>query len=380
MNLNILLVVSLIGVAYSYFIYPIILLLLPKRQASTGATVDDSSLPSMTFIITAFNEESQIKSKLENTLAAQYPQELLEILVASDGSTDKTNQIVTDFASQGVRLVHVAERKGKENAQKSAIQAAQGDILVFSDVSTKIEPHALKVIANAFQNPKVGAVSSEDRFISEDGTIAGEGAYVKYEMWLRQQEAAVNTLVGLSGSFFSARRSICQTWDISVPSDFNTAINCYSQGYIAISEPKMLGFYPNLKDETKEYQRKVRTVIRGIAALFAKPKFLNPFKYGLFSFQLISHKLMRWTVPWFLILCFISNLLLVSQHSFYQLLMLAQVSFYLVALLGWMSAKARAFSLIKIPYFFVQVNLAIAHATLQYISGKRVTVWAPSKR
>ncbi len=380
MLLTSLLILGLLGASYSYFIYPCILVLLPKRQQKDTALVEPHSLPTLSFIITAFNEEKQIEAKLLNTLEVEYPADKLEILVASDGSTDKTNDIVQRYASQGVRLVHVEERKGKENAQKSAIQSAKGEILVFSDVSTKIEKQALHIIAKRFQDPQIGAISSEDRFISADGSVAGEGAYVKYEMWLRQLEGSVKSLVGLSGSFFSARKEICQDWDITVPSDFNTALNCYSKGFIAISEPELLGYYPNLKDETKEYQRKVRTVIRGIAALFSRLDVLNPSKFGLFAFQIFSHKLMRWVVPWFLLLTAISNLLLLNQGLIYQLLFLGQLAFYGAAMAGRLSAKARQNALVKIPYFFVQVNIAIAHATLQFMSGKRVTTWAPSKR
>lgn len=376
--------IGLAGAGYSYFIYPLFLVLIAKVKNTSAAQTESASnspeLPFLSFIITAFNEETQIAKKLENTLLAEYPAEKLEIIVASDGSTDQTNNIVQSYADKGVILHPVTERKGKENAQRSAINCARGEILVFSDVSTKIEPLALKQIAKAFENPRVGAISSEDRFLTESGEVAGEGAYVKYEMWLRNLEGKVNSLVGLSGSFFAARKAICQNWSIKVPSDFNTALNCIKKGSIAISDPKLLGYYPNLKDETKEYQRKVRTVIRGMAALFSQPSVMNPFKYGLFAFQIISHKLMRWLVPWFLLLSLITNILLVQVNSFYQIFLLAQISFYLLATCGWLSSKARQIAIIKLPYFFVQVNLAIAHASLLYLMGKRVTLWNPSKR
>lgn len=382
MSLERLFFISLVGASFSYFIYPILLMLITKltQKNQYQTTSETAELPYLSFIITAFNEETQIKKKLDNTLLAEYPREKLEIIVASDGSTDKTNQIVESYAEHGVVLHPVAERKGKENAQRSAIQTAKGDILVFSDVSTKIETVALKQIAESFQNPKVGAISSEDRFLTESGEVAGEGAYVKYEMWLRKLEGEVSGLVGLSGSFFAARKDVCKDWNISVPSDFNTALNCIKNHYIAITDPKLLGFYPNLKDETKEYQRKVRTVIRGIAALFSQPSVMNPFKYGLFAFQVISHKLMRWLVPWFLVICFVTNALLLNHGIHYQVIMLMQIGFYLLAISGWLSSKARQNTLVKLPYFFVQVNIAIAHATVLYLTGRRVTLWTPSKR
>lgn len=380
--LETILLISLIGATYSYFIYPVILLISPKPNANleVSKNLSENELPQITFIITAYNEEGTIKEKIINTLETEYPRDKLEILVASDGSTDNTNKYITEFSEQSVVLVNVEERKGKENAQLSAIKQAKGEIIVFSDAATRIDKEALHQIASSFQNIKVGAVSSEDRFISENGEVAGEGAYVKYEMWLRKLESSVHSLVGLSGSFFAARKDVCSNWDINVPSDFNTALNSVAHDYIAISNPKLLGYYPNIQDESKEYQRKVRTVIRGIAGLFNKPNVLNPMKFGIFSFQIISHKLMRWLVPWFLITLLVSNLILWDTHALYLLLLIAQLSFYSIALTGWLSKKLRQRTIFKTPYFFIQVNIAIAHSTILYLSGKRITKWEPSKR
>lgn len=375
--------IFLFGAVYSYFLYPLLLILMPKRrrvEAISETMPSSISPPKLSFVITAFNEENGIRAKIENTLTVNYPPELLEIIVASDGSTDSTNDIVLEYAAQGVRLAKVDEQKGKENAQRFAIGQAKGDIIVFSDVSTRIEPQSLHIIANAFLDPEVGAVSSEDRFITSNGEVAGEGAYVKYEMWLRKLESSVCSLVGLSGSFFAARKEICADWDITVPSDFNTALSCVLNDKAAVTVPNLLGFYPNLADESKEYQRKLRTVIRGIAALFNRIEVANPFRFGFFAVQVISHKVMRWLVPWFLAGLMLTNLIVLGQGFIYQLIFIGQLAFYTVATLGWVSQKLRLNSLIKIPFFFTQVNIAIAHATLQYLGGKRVTHWKPSKR
>lgn len=374
--------ISLIGVTFSYFLYPIILLALPKRNAfqTHDSKNDIDALPFVTLIITAYNEESNIKEKITNTLEATYPSNKREILVASDGSTDKTNEYVNDFSSDGIVLVKVEERKGKENAQLSAIKQAKGEIIIFSDVATRIDKDSLQQIVASFKNKKVGAISSEDRFISDNGEIAGEGAYVKYEMWLRNLECSVNSLIGLSGSFFAARKDVCEDWSINVPSDFNTALNCVKKDYIAISDPKLLGYYPNIKDESKEYSRKLRTVIRGISALFSTPQVLNPFKFGLFSFQVFSHKIMRWLVPWFMILLLITSIPLWNENIFYSLILLGQLSFYLIASIGFLIKPLRSNKLIKLPFFFIQVNFALFHASILYLSGKRITKWEPSKR
>ena len=232
--------IGLLLALYSYFLYPVALAALKglaprRRPASRG-----SEPPSLTMIVTAHNEETRIRDKILNTLAVDFPG--LEMIVASDSSTDGTDSIVREYEAHGVRLVRAPERLGKENAQLHAIRAARGEVIVFSDVATQVPVDALRKLAVYFQDPAVGAVSSEDRFITREGTVAGEGAYVRYEMWLRRMESSLAGLVGLSGSFFAARKQVCAVWDIHSPSDFNTALNCARLGLRAVTAPDVLGF------------------------------------------------------------------------------------------------------------------------------------------
>lgn len=375
-----LLAISLFGVVYSYFIYPIILFVLANRRSACVKSANASPAVSVSLIITAYNEEQRIEDKLRNTFELEYPREALEIIVASDCCTDRTDEIVESHAGQGVTLVRADQHLGKEYAQWCAIQASRGDIIVFSDVATLIPAAALQKLVALFDDPKVGAVSSEDRFISDDGKLAGEGAYVRYEMWLRALESRLAGLVGLSGSFFAARREVCQQWDTESPSDFNTALNCARAGFIAISSPEVCGHYKDVADEKKEYARKIRTVIRGITALGRHAEVLNPFKFGLFAFQVWSHKVMRWAVPWFMLLLFVVTVFMLGQSWFINLLFVGQVGFYALALLGLKSEAWRENPLVRLIYYFVQVNLALAHATMAYFSGKRMTTWTPSQR
>lgn len=371
--------------AYSYFLYPLVLKVLPARK--TGAGIDtEQALPTLSLIITVHNEEVRITEKIENTLAIDYPTEHLEVIVASDFSTDTTEKIVSSYADRGVRLVRADERKGKEYAQLCAIRESHGDVLVFSDVATQIPPQALRLLAVQFNDPQVGALSSEDQFVSNDGSIVGEGAYVKYEMWLRRLESARAGLVGLSGSFFAARREVCEHWDIYAPSDFNTALNSAKHGLVAITCADVVGIYKDVRDPGLEYRRKMRTVIRGITAIARHPEVLNPFTMGMFAFQVWSHKIMRWGVPWFMAVFLILTVLLVLRGGgvmpawFYDVALAAQLAFYALAAAGWISTSLRRLTIVKIIFFFVQTNLALAQATLMFLSGKRMTVWTPSKR
>lgn len=371
--------VSVFGVLFSYLLYPFLLRFSPRRPGVKEKHSVPTVPPRVSLIVTAHNEEARIREKLENCLKLDFPG--LEIIVASDASTDETDHIVAEYSNRGVRLARAEERKGKEHAQLQAIKASTGEILIFSDVATSIPEDAIDRMVRYFDDPVVGAVSSEDRFVSRDGTVAGEGAYVRYEMWLRGVESDRAGLVGLSGSFFAARREVCEEdWDIYSPSDFNTALNSARKGLVAVTAPDVLGYYHDVADASKEYQRKIRTIIRGLTALSRHAEVLNPFRFGWFSFQVFGHKLMRWAVPWFQILLFVTSVLLAGKGTIYSLALLAQLLFYGVVIAGHYKPELRERTVFKIPYFFVQVNLAIARATIEFLKGRRMTVWTPSKR
>ena len=363
-------------VFYAYFGYPVSLVLLKAvRRSRVRKEPCDVSV---TLIITAFNEEKRIRKKLENSLALEYPEDKLQILVASDGSTDATNEIVQSYADKGIELLEVVNRGGKENAQKEAVGYARGAVIVFSDVAAILEPRGLQEIVSNFADPSVGCVSSEDRLIGQDGQPGGEGFYVRYEMWLRRLESEVNSLVGLSGSFFAARREVCQDFSGDVQSDFRTLLSSMKLGLRGVSDPEAIGSYLDIADEKREFERKVRTVLRGLTVFFKHLEFLNIFKYGLFSYQFFCHKLLRWLVPFFLVGALVTNAVLAMSSLLYLLLLLGQVIFYGIGLYGWITQSLRG--VLKIPMFFLVVNAAIAVAWYQYLTGKRVVLWTPSER
>ncbi len=376
MILQLLFWLSLLFVFYAYFGYPFSLVLL--RIFKNKIVIRKYCVLPVTLIITAFNEEKRIREKLENSLTLTYPREYLQILVASDGSTDATNDIIRSYEDQGIELFEVVHRGGKENAQKEAVPHARGDVLIFSDVSTILEPNGLQEIVAPFADPTVGCVSSEDRLLGRDGKPGGEGFYVKYEMWLRRLESQVNSLVGLSGSFFAARKEVCQDFSGDVQSDFRTLLSSMKLGLRGVCEPRAIGSYLDIADEKKEFSRKVRTVLRGLTVFFKHLEFLNIFKYGLFSYQFFCHKLLRWLVPFFLVVALACNAVLAVSSWFYLMLLFAQLLFYAVAIFGWLTQSLRG--ILKIPMFFLVVNAAIAVAWYQYLTGKRVVLWTPSER
>lgn len=367
--------VCLIGALYSYLLYPFLLRLLPRRPP--GARNAEFQ-PMVTLIIACRNEEKRLRSKIRNTLATHYQPR--EILVASDASDDGSDAIVGEFAADGVRLVRSPERLGKEHAQGLAIAAARGEILVFTDAGTDIPPESIGELVDSFRDPRVGAVSSEDKFVSADGRTVGEGAYVRYEMWLRQLESARRGLVGLSGSFFAVRRSVIKAWDASIPSDFACALKTVQAGLVAVANPRVNGIYRDVSDPSREYGRKVRTAIRGMTAVLRLAEVLNPFRYGLFSWQVWSHKVMRWLVPWFLLGLLLASISLRHAGLVYELALWAQIAGYLLVVLAHLVPALRTLTLVRLGYYFVQANIALAMAAVQLVAGKRVVVWNPSAR
>lgn len=371
---------SLVGTLYSYLIYPLLMWAASYWRGHYQPTSIASREPSISLIITAYNEERRIAQKIAQSLALNYPDDLLEIIVASDASDDTTDKIANSYRDQGVLVIRSSERRGKEHAQKLAVDQAAGELLVFTDVGTQIAPESLLALVRYFNDPIIGAVSSVDRVVNDDGTSLGEGIYVRYEMALRKHESQVNTLVGLSGSFFAVRKSLCTDWNSQIPSDFNTALNCARHHLKAISADDVIGIYPDIHDSAKEYPRKRRTVLRGITAVASSTDLLNVFRYPGFAFQLWGHKIMRWAVPWFQLLLLLSNLMIAGQHWFYQLALLGQFALLIAALIGSVLYPKPKASWLKIPAFFMQVNIASAHALVDYLRGARVVTWTPSRR
>lgn len=369
---------SLVLVFHAYFGYPLTLRLLSRFRQRPVAK--GSFQPHVSLIVTACNEERRIREKLDNTVALDYPWEKLQVIVASDGSTDGTNEIVRSYAHRGIDLVAFPERRGKENAQKDALLHAAGEVIVFSDVATRLDTHGITEIVANFADPTIGCVSSVDRVIGRDGKPCGEGFYVRYEMWLRDLESRVFSLVGLSGSFFAARREVCLDFSGEMQSDFRTVLGSIRLGLRGVSDPDAVGYYQDISDGKREFDRKVRTVLRGLTVLFRNLEFLNVFRYGLFSYEYFCHKLLRWLVPLFLFAALATNVALSLNSVGYSVLLVPHLAFYGIAIGGWLTKASPSHAMLKIPIYFVTVNTAILVAWWRFVRGKRMVMWAPSER
>jgi len=376
--INIILIISVFSIFYSYFGYPLSLYIISLIRIIHHEK--KIIYPHVSIIVTAFNEKERIREKIENILSIAYPKNKLEIIIASDGSTDGTNEIISSYVGKGIHLLPIPIRGGKERAQKKAVRRSKGEILVFSDVSTMIEPSSIEQIVSNFADPEVGCVSSRDLLIDPNGKPGGESFYVRYEMWLRRLESRVSSLVGLSGSFFAARRVVCEDFAEDLDSDFRTLLNSVKAGKRGIIDPMAIGYYRDISDPRKEFDRKVRTVLRGITVFFLNMEFLNIFKYGLFSYQYFCHKLLRWLVPLFMIISLLAIAIMSFNSSAYLiifLIMCALLSYYL--LLHYNITRI-PINIMMVPVYFIMVNMSILTAWWKYLNNERVTVWDPTKR
>lgn len=364
--------------AYTFFGYPLLLWLLSllRHRAHRRAEI----FPAVSLIIAVHNEAAGIARKLENCMELDYPQDKLEILVASDGSQDSTAEIVRRFAGDRILLVELPERRGKHYAQMVARDSSRGEILVFSDCSIHLPPDALRKIVSNFADPAVGCVSSEDRVITAKDALQGEGSYIGFEMWLRRLESRVGSLVGASGSFFAVRHELCSEWHPGQSSDFFIPLHTAERGLRTVVDPESVGQYGLTRSEKAEFQRKVRTIVHGLDVLFHHLALLNPFRYGLFSWQLASHKLARWMAPFAAVLLLVASAFLWNAGPLYHAVLVAQAALYLtgfVALAVKSLANVRPF---RLASFFLLGNAATLTAWLQFGLGERYVSWEPTHR
>ena len=373
---------SLAALAYVYFGYPA-LLALGVRMARSRAVRKGDAQPPVTLIISAYNEEAVIEEKLTNSLALDYPADRLEILVVSDASSDRTDAIVESFAGNRVKLHRMPERSGKTLGLNEAIRLATGEIVVFSDANAHYRKDAIARLIRNFSDPDVGAVTGESRYRIDDDDLSteSENAYWKYELWLKKRESALGSLIGGDGAIYAIRRSLYRDMDASDLSDFVNPLQIVSQGYRNLYEPEAVSHESGAEDFAAEFRRKVRIVNRAWRATWKMRSLLNPARHGWFALQFLSHKVLRWLAPVFMIVLFVANAFMWRRSGFYAASLVAQTLFYGLALAGWRLASSRWRSkLITIPHYFCSVNLASLIGILDAARGRTYTTWNSSRR
>ena len=344
-------------------------------------------LPTVTLLIAAFNEEDLIKDKVKNCLALDYPKEKIQIIFITDGSSDKTPELIAAF--QGIELLHENLRAGKMAAIKRAIPYIKGEVTVFTDANTFLNTLAIKELIKHYQNPKVGAVAGEKRIMVDqqaDASAAGEGFYWKYESALKKWDYELYSNVGAAGELFSIRTNLYQPVESdTIIDDHMIAMRIAEKGYLIAYEPAAYAMETASADSKEELKRKVRIAAGGIQSILRLKKSANPFYNPILTFQYISHRVLRWAItPWLMLLVLILNIIICIQNPqlwLYQFILLGQILFYMASILGYLSeSKKIKIKALFIPFYFSMMNYAAMAGAIRYFKGKQSAAWEKSKR
>ncbi|HZD56063.1 MAG TPA: glycosyltransferase family 2 protein [Anaerolineales bacterium] len=340
--------------------------------------------PPVSLIIPAYNEEASIAGKLDNVLTLDYPPDQLEIIVASDGSDDATESIVSRYAHQGIRLL-AFPRRGKIFAMNDAVEQSSGEIIVFSDATSIFEKQALRQLVSNFADPEVGGASGRmiyARHANRDSSGQGEKLYWSYAVWLKQMKSLSGSIVSASGAIHAIRRGLYQPpADTATTDDFAISTAVVEQGYRLVFDSEACAYEEPAPAAENEFGRKVRMMNRGLRGVILRRRLLNPFRFGFYSLSLFSQKVLRRLVPFFLLILFVSSFLISARGGIYFVAFIAQALFYLSAVFGYLirrSALGR-FKFFYIPFFYCLANAAAFVAVIRLIAGKRVEQWQPHR-
>jgi len=376
---------SLALLAYTYVGYPLMVDVagwLRPRERSWVAAV-----PAVALVIVARNEEEWIRRRLENALQLEYPTEKLEIIVYSDASTDSTDEIVREFASSGVRLIRGDRQGGQAHGQAVAVASTEASVVVFSDANTLFEPSALRYLVAAFGNPSVGCIVGSLRYRGTDqGSVTtGESTYWRYEETLKAAESRIGSCVSGTGAIYAIRRRAHQVADWRVPSDFFLPLVIAGSGLDVRYEGRAVAIENTAKDIWAELRRHIRTAEGGAFCLLRKSEvrtLLNPFRFPRLSWQLLSHKLIRWLTGLWLVLALTSSALLASESPIYAVVASGMAILLGLGLLGLMQIRRRLSIFAGIPriaFFFLAVSAAMLIGFTRGCAGASRATWEPQR-
>lgn len=366
---------------YPYGLYPVLVSLF-GRLVNRAVRGDAGFQPLVTVITAAFNEQRHIEATVRNKLAQDYPPDRLEIIVVSDASSDQTDQIVASIAAgdSRVRILRNEPRAGKTSALNFAVPQARGDIIVFADANSIYRPDAIAKLVQNFADPKVGYVTGRMLYVNADGSLVGDGcsAYMKYENVLRAAETRLGSIVGVDGGVDAIRRTLYRPMRADQLPDFVLPLSVTEQGYRVVYEPQAVLTEETLSVQAEEYRMRVRVALRAFWALWDKRGLLNPFKSGLFAWQLWSHKLLRYLSFIPLLLAVLLNWYLLPQGGIYVLGAIAQALFAILVLAAALDARLLGQSApARYCYYFFLLNWASAVAFVRFLRGHKQVLWQP---
>ncbi|MEP7064410.1 MAG: glycosyltransferase [Gemmatimonadota bacterium] len=373
--------VAIFGWAYAG--YPAALFLASRFKRASPAPPDPSVWPMISITVPAYNEAARIRSTIESLLEIDYPADRRQIVIVSDASTDDTDRIVVEYASRGVELFRVSQRGGKTAAENAAAASLRGEIIVNTDASIRIQPHSVKALVRALQDPTIGVASGRDISVgAESEGNRGESGYVGYEMWVRDLETRLGGIVGASGCCYAARAQIQHTvLRDDLARDFASALIARRLGMRAVSVNEATAVVPRTPSLRAETRRKARTMAQGLETLLYGASLMNPFRHGGFALALVSHKLARWLVylgvPFAVI--GVGWLALTSRVAL-ALFITMVIGFAMgMAAMRWPAER-------RVPLPFALAGFALAstlgglRAWLLAFRRKRLPMWEPTRR
>lgn len=371
---------SLFLIFYAYVGYPLLITLLSLLIHNRVKQKEIE--PPVTLLITAFNEEKDIARKIENSLSLDYPKDKLEIVVASDGSTDATDEIVRSFANNeaGVPVVlhRVEGRVGKTATQNSAVKVCRGEIIIFSDAASMYDRNAIRAFVRNYADPDVGAVSGMYTYEVVEGASTGLATKIFWnlENFIKSRQTKIKTITGCCGCIYSLRRELYTDLPATIISDLVEPLMILQKGYRIAFEPDANALEETAGKSVDEFKMRIRVIVRGMTGMLYARKLYNPFKYPFVAFQLISHKVMRWLVPVFCIVAFVTNAILAGSSLLYLFLFLGQILFYLLALMGFfLEKKGIHKKVFYLPLYFCIVNIAALISMFKVLKGENIVTW-----
>jgi cellulose synthase/poly-beta-1,6-N-acetylglucosamine synthase-like glycosyltransferase len=368
-------------VGYTYVGFPLVVLVRGRLRPTPYRAADIT--PTVSLLVAAHNEARGIARKLENALALDYPADRLDIIVASDGSNDDTDAIVATFVGRGIRLLELP-RQGKALALNAAVAASTGEILVFSDANSLYAADAVRRLVRPFADPSVGGVAGNQRYrpgSASDATTAGEQVYWDFDRLLKEAESRAGSTISATGAIYAIRRTLFRGVPVGVTDDFAVSTSVIEQGYRLVFAPDALAWEPVASSGSMEWDRKVRIMTRGLRGVFERRALLNPTRYGFYSVQLVSHKVLRRMAGIPLIVLALLSPALWRRGRVYRLATVLQSAFYLLGIVGLVLGQRgiARHRLLAAPSFFITVNAAAMTALWNIVRGRKIDRWDPAR-
>ncbi len=373
-------VISMLVPIYVYLVYPALLFILVKLGRGQVNKRDDNYLPSVTLMVSCYNEVEVVREKISNCIALDYPSELIVIIFISDGSDDGTDEIIKEYENQNIKLIRQEGRLGKTSAINLAMPSATGEVIVFSDANAMYQKDAIRKLVRNFVDREVGYVVGAALYTDgkDNAAATSEDTYWRYEIALKEMESKLHSVVGGDGAIYAIRKDLFIPLDAKDINDFVNPLQIIAQGFRGVFDAEAICLEETAGDFAKEARRKERIVNRSFRGLMKVKQVLNPFKFGFFSFEIISHKLLRWLIPVFLLGTVLGSIYL-SFHGvvIFKALLMGEVVFFWLSILGYLkSAQTKISPIFFYPYYFLMVNWYSLIGTIKALMGDIQVIWS----